>query len=72
MVAAAPRCDAAAMKSTSPSLLAPGLEDRVFYLESSIPPGLTVTEYRRGRSRRPTRWGRLKRLAGSGAAPAPA
>jgi hypothetical protein len=72
MVARAPWWDAAAMKSTSTSLLAPGLEDRLFYLESSIPPGLTVNEYRRGRSRRLTRWGKLKRLAGSGAAPAPA
>jgi hypothetical protein len=60
------------MKSTSLPTLAPALEDRHFYLESSIPPGLTVNEYRRGRSRRLTRWGRLKRLAGSGAAPAPA
>jgi len=58
------------MKSSRPSLLAP--PDRVFYLEASIPPGLTVTEYRRGRGRRLSRWGRLKRLAGSGAAPAPA
>jgi hypothetical protein len=58
------------MTSTSPSLLAPAPE--VFYLESSIPPGLTMDEYRRGRPRRATRWGRLKRLAGGGAAPAPA
>jgi hypothetical protein len=69
MVALLTGWHAGAMKSTRPSLLA--LEDGVFYLESSIPPGLTVTEYRRGRSRRLTRWGRLKRLAGSGAAPAP-
>jgi hypothetical protein len=72
MVAGVCHCDPVAMKSTNPSLLALGLEDRVFYLESSIPPGLTVNEYRRGRSRRLTRWGRLKRLAGTGAAPAPA
>jgi hypothetical protein len=55
--------------STSPS---PALGDRAFYVETSIPPGLTVDEYRRGRGRRPTRWNRLKRLAGGGAAPAPA
>jgi hypothetical protein len=60
------------MKSTRPSFLQPALEDRVFYLESSVPPGLTLSEYRRGRSRRLSRWGRLKRLAGAGAAPAPA
>ena len=60
------------MNSTASSLLSPALEDRAFYVESSIPPGVTVDEYRRGRSRRPTRWNRLKRLAGGGAAPAPA
>ena len=60
------------MKSASPSLLAPAPEDRVFYIESSLPPGLTLDAYRRGRPRRTTRWGRLKRLAGAGAAPAPA
>jgi hypothetical protein len=61
------------MNSTASSLLSPALEDRAFYLESSVPPGVTVDQYRRGRSRRPlTRWGRLKRLAGGGAAPAPA
>jgi hypothetical protein len=60
------------MKSISPSHLVAAPEDRVFYLESSLPPGLTIDEYRRGRPRRATRWGRLKRLAGSGAAPAPA
>jgi hypothetical protein len=59
------------MKSTSLSLLlAP--EDRVFYVESSLPAGLTISEYRRGRGRRPSRWERLKRLAGGGAAPAAA
>lgn len=60
------------MQSTSPSLLAPAPENRVFYIASSLPPGLTMDEYRRGRPRRTTRWGRLKRLAGGGAAPAPA
>jgi hypothetical protein len=71
MVATQPRCEPGAMKSTSLSLLlAP--EDRVFYVESSVPPGLTLNEYRRGRSRRASRWERLKRLAGGGAAPATA
>jgi hypothetical protein len=60
------------MKSISHSLLAPAPEDRVFYVDSSLPPGVTMDEYRRGRARRLTRWGRLKRLAGNGAAPAPA
>lgn len=60
------------MKSTTPTLLVAAPEDRVFYVESSLPPGLTLNEYRRGRQRRTSRWGRLRRLAGSGAAPAPA
>jgi hypothetical protein len=60
------------MKSTSLQILVAAPEDRVFYVESSLPPGLTLNEYRRGRQRRTSRWGRLKRLAGSGAAPAPA
>ena len=33
------------------------------YIETSIPAGVTISEYRRARSRRPTRWQRLKRLA---------
>jgi hypothetical protein len=69
MVTSTLRWHALVMKSTSPSLL---LQDRVFYLEASVPPGLTLDEYRRGRRRRSTRWGRLKRLAGSGTAPAAA
>ena len=60
------------MKSTSLPILVAAPEDRVFYVESSLPPGLTLNEYRRGRQRRASRWGRLKRLAGCGAAPAPA
>jgi hypothetical protein len=61
------------MNSTPSTSFPPGLEDRAFYVESSIPPGLTVDEYRRGRGKRLTRWGRLKRLAGGGgAATAPA
>jgi hypothetical protein len=38
--------------------------DDVFYVESSVPPGMTISEYRRSRPRRPTRWERLKQLAG--------
>jgi hypothetical protein len=60
------------MNSTALSLRLAALDDRVFYIESSLPPGLTVDEYRRGRPHRSTRWGRLKRLAGAGAAPAAA
>jgi hypothetical protein len=60
------------MKPISPSLLVAAPDDRVFYVESSLPPGLSLAEYRRGRSRRTTRWGRLKRLGGGGGAPAPA
>jgi hypothetical protein len=70
MVAPRPWEHSMAMNSTQPSHLAPAPEDRVFYVESSIPPGLTLDEYRRGRSRRPARWRRLRRLAGVGAAPA--
>ena len=36
---------------------------QVLYIESSIPPGLTIGDYRRNR-RRPTRWERLKQLGG--------
>ena len=34
------------------------------YLESDIPSGVTIDEYRRSRPRRTNRWERLKRLAG--------
>jgi hypothetical protein len=37
---------------------------KVFYLETSIRPGLTIDQYRRSRSRRPRRWERLRQLAG--------
>ena len=37
---------------------------QVLYIETSIRPGLTISEYRRSRPRRPTRWQRLKQLAG--------
>jgi hypothetical protein len=72
MVAPPVRWQPGLMKSTYPSPHQPELEDRAFYVESSVPPGLTLAEYRRGRKPRLTRWGRLKRLAGGGAAPAPA
>jgi hypothetical protein len=35
-----------------------------FYIETSIPAGVTIADYRRSRPRRPSRWERLKRLAG--------
>jgi hypothetical protein len=44
---------------------------QVLYIETSIRPGLTIGEYRRSRPRQPTRWERLKQLAG-GAQAAPA
>ena len=40
------------------------LQNQVLYIETSIPAGLTVAEYRRSRPRRPNRWERLKQLAG--------
>ena len=47
------------------------LHSQVSYIESSIRPGLTIDQYRRSRPRRPSRWERLKSLAG-GAQPATA
>jgi hypothetical protein len=38
--------------------------NQVLYIESSIRPGLTIGEYRRNRPSRPSRWERLKHLAG--------
>jgi hypothetical protein len=35
-----------------------------FYIETSIPAGVTIDEYRRSRPRRPSRWQWLKKLAG--------
>jgi hypothetical protein len=35
-----------------------------FYIETSIQPGVTIDQYRRNRPRRPSRWERLKQLAG--------
>jgi hypothetical protein len=40
------------------------LESPVSYLETSIRPGLTIDQYRRTRPRKPSRWERLKDLAG--------
>jgi hypothetical protein len=37
---------------------------QVLYIETSIRPGLTIDQYRRSRPQRPTRWERLKQLAG--------
>ena len=48
------------------------MNSQAFFIETSLPIGLTIDEYRRGRSRKPTRLERLKRLAGLGAAPAAA
>ena len=36
------------------------LPQEIFYVEASIKPGMTITEYQRSRPR-PTRWQRLKR-----------
>ena len=47
------------------------LHREVSYVETSIRPGLTIDQYRRNRPRRPSRWDRLKSLAG-GAQPATA
>ena len=34
-----------------------------FYIESSLPNGVTIAEYRRSRPPRPTLWRRLRALA---------
>jgi hypothetical protein len=47
------------------------LQSQVLYVETSIRPGLTIDQYRRTRPRSPSRWERLKSLAG-GAQPATA
>jgi hypothetical protein len=72
MVAPGARWQPGGMKSIHLSPVTTELEDRAFYVESSVPAGVTLDEYRRGRRQRLSRWGRLKRLAGAGAAPAPA
>jgi len=38
--------------------------NQVLYVETSIRPGLTISDYRRSRPRRANRWERLKQLAG--------
>jgi hypothetical protein len=40
------------------------LQSQVSYVETSIRPGVTIDEYRRSRPQRPSRWERLKQLAG--------
>jgi hypothetical protein len=40
------------------------LQSPVAYIETSIRPGVTIDQYRRSRPRRPSRWERLKQLAG--------
>ena len=37
---------------------------QVLYIETSIRPGLTIDQYRRSRPPRPSRWQRLKQIAG--------
>ena len=51
------------MNSSHHNSLVSDHPDPLFYLEASVAPGLTLSEYRR-RRRRPTRWGRLKELVG--------
>jgi hypothetical protein len=41
------------------------LEIPLVYMETSIPPELTIADYARSRPRRPSRWQRLKELAGN-------
>jgi hypothetical protein len=52
------------MTTTPQQHLALQHSDDVFYVESSLPPGMSMSDYRRSRPRRPTRWERLKQLAG--------
>jgi len=41
------------------------LEIPLAYIESTIPAGQTISDYRRRRPDRPSRWERLKNLAGN-------
>jgi hypothetical protein len=34
------------------------------YIDTTIPPGMTIDQYRRSRPRRPSFWQRFKQLAG--------
>ena len=52
------------MKATLPASQMLQPDEAIFYLESSLPPGMTIAEYRRGRPGRASRRERLKRLAG--------
>jgi hypothetical protein len=45
------------MHSTRPSMIT---ADRDFYIESSLPPGVTLGQYRRSRARRPVRRSRAR------------
>lgn len=63
MVGAMAWCDSRSMNSSNHNGLVSDHLDHLFYLESSVASGLTLSEYRR-RRRRPSRWGRLKELAG--------
>jgi hypothetical protein len=38
--------------------------DEHFYIESTLPPAMTIAEYRMSRPRRPSAWQRLRQLAG--------
>jgi hypothetical protein len=40
------------------------LADDLFYVETDIAPGVTLDQARRSRPRKPSRWARLKDLAG--------
>ena len=49
---------------------ATALDNKLFYIETTIPAGVTAGAYRRSRPRRTTRWERLKQLAGGAQAAA--
>jgi hypothetical protein len=38
------------------------MTSEAFYIETSLPAGLTITEYRRSRPARPTLWERLRNV----------
>ena len=49
--------------ATSANIEAPSPVNRdPFYIESSLPAGLTISEYRRSRPARPTLWRRFRAL----------
>lgn len=43
-------------------------QNQILYIETTLPIGMTLTDYRRSRPRKPTFWERLKALAGGAAA----